>query len=116
MSISDLSSELEIQRRHEQLAARLVRLRANPRIVRVSLCRVEGGVWQYTIASRDGPEYARGWGSTPARALVVAMRAAMRIRLFGVDRYCVWTYEHPQKVPGGATETSESFRSGAATC
>lgn len=84
-------------------ALTLTRFRADPRKVRVSICR-DGDVWVAHVAPRDAPHIA--WGSCrhrrAAAAIVLALRQAERASLDGVDMSMGRAYPHPFGAAGVA--------------
>lgn len=72
----------------------LVRLRADPRKVRVAVRPAAGGTWSCTVATPTtavGVVRTTAWGAV-LRALVLAARAGLPL-----DLGCDWAYEHPWK-------------------
>lgn len=83
----------------------LTRFRADPTRVRVSIqhCSAPGprftAYWVVTIRSlqRDVFGVMRAHRS-PKKALALALRAAERLRIPGIDLGMQWAYYHPQRV------------------
>lgn len=73
----------------------LVRLRADPRKIRVSIRKSTNGwfVQIRPVGSFYGLSLKR---STPERAIEDALLWAQDLSFAGIDRYCEWTYSHPQ--------------------
>lgn len=76
----------------------LVRLRADPEKVRVSIRRVEPRWWRVTIASRCGGGILSTGATEPREALARALRWANETRMDGIDLDMQRAYKHPQKV------------------
>lgn len=76
-------------------AVNLVRLRANPKQVRVSIRRVGGHSWRVSIRS-DG-RLASVRHRNPRLAVMRALKLAHDMGLAGIDLHLQWAYAHPQK-------------------
>lgn len=78
----------------------LVRLRANPKKIRVALRRSTSthGYWAATVSSREkeGVLFC-AHHRDPMMAVERALSRASKANLDGIDNGCSWTYEHPQK-------------------
>ncbi len=77
----------------------LVRFRANPKKVRISL-RQRGNEWFVTIARR--PDHWRSpaiclSGASARKTLVLALHAASEANMPGIDMGMGWAYPHPQR-------------------
>lgn len=77
----------------------LVRFRADPKLVRVSLLQT-GDQWTVTVCSRLGPKAQSGKHVDPVRALAIALNRADAARMKGVDLNMSWAYDHPYGVEG----------------
>lgn len=81
--------------------SKLVRLRANPKKVRVSIGHFttdEHDWWRVTVQSLEEPEhkvivYAR----EPRAGVVKALRGAWHNGMPGIDLGMGWAYPHPQR-------------------
>lgn len=72
----------------------LVRLRANPRLVRVSVRRV-GSHWRASVQSGNYLTFTTREDASDA--VEAALLEAAACRFPGVDLNCQWTYPHPQR-------------------
>ena len=81
----------EPTRRHQ-----LVRFRADPALVRVSL-RHEGGKWVATVRDRSSYWKVSALRDDPRIAVLAALSDAAGHSMKGIDLCLEWAYEHPWK-------------------
>lgn len=74
----------------------LVRLRANPAIVRVAIRRVRDR-WRAKVSAQGTVFFATR--ELPHQAIDAALAFAHANNLPGIDLDCQWTYPHPQGAP-----------------
>lgn len=77
-------------------APHLVRLRANPAIVRVAIRRVRDR-WRVKVSAQGIVFFATR--EQPEQALAAALAFAHAHNLPGLDLDCQWAYPHPQGRP-----------------
>jgi hypothetical protein len=79
-----------------ELARKLVRWRANPEKIRVSI-RSSNEHWQVTVTCRATGEFITCKSKIPARAIMRALRLAEKKGFDGTDLGMGWAYRHPWK-------------------
>ena len=77
-------------------AQKLVRWRANPEKIRVSIRNCSGS-WQVTITCRATGDFVTSKSLTPEKAVMSALKKADRKAFEGMDLGMGWAYEHPWK-------------------
>lgn len=76
----------------------LTRFRANPRKVRVAICRLSENEWRVTVRNRDCDTYRiLAYSNIPDAAVMRALQTAASVDMPGVDLDMQWSYEHPWK-------------------
>jgi hypothetical protein len=82
-----------------ELAKKLVRWRANPEKIRVSIQRSTRSVsrWKVTITCRATGEFVTCKSLSPERAIMRALKAAGKKGWDGMDLGMGWAYRHPWK-------------------
>lgn len=76
----------------------LVRLRADPSKVRVSITQRVSGMWIVSIQDRSNNYlYPKVMGNLPQDIVMSALRMADRLGCPGIDLELQWTYQHPHK-------------------
>lgn len=89
--------------REVRKVTKLVRLRADPKKVRVAIRR-EGGHWLATVQKIGNPPARTcattgtftGASADPETAVRMAYEMAWRFKLDGLDPGCGWAFPHPQ--------------------
>lgn len=81
---------------------KLVRWRADPKKIRVTVRRQEviEGIDIYCVklfCKTTGRILAAAWDSVPRNAIMRALRFANRNDVSGIDLHMQWAYEHPWK-------------------
>lgn len=79
-----------------ELARKLVRWRANPEKIRVSIRSSNSG-WQATVTCRATEEFVICKSKSPENAIMRALKAADKKGYDGVDLGMGWAYRHPWK-------------------
>ena len=78
----------------------LVRFRADPQKIRVSVRRSRGGGWVAFVIPRGEPgPYHRARHRYAYRAVILALTAAERAGVDGVDLSMSWAFLHPWSTP-----------------
>jgi hypothetical protein len=76
-------------------AAKLVRLRADPKKIRVSI-RKNKDKWQVTITCRStGESIIANSSLSPEKAIMSALKSADKKNYKGIDLLMEWAYKHP---------------------
>jgi hypothetical protein len=76
---------------------KLVRLKADPKKIRVSVCHTEHDTWWVTVKQLSTGWLASVESVSPIVALKKALRRACNAGFDGIDLDMDWTYPHPQK-------------------
>jgi hypothetical protein len=83
----------------EELAKKLVRWRADPEKIRVSIQKStkSSSRWRVTVTCRATGKFVTCRSLSPERAIMRALKAADKVGYDGVDLYMQWAYRHPWK-------------------
>lgn len=77
-------------------ANKLVRWRANPKKIRVAICKTPTR-WQVTVTCRNSNQSVVCRSAVPERAIMKALKLAEKKGFYGIDLGMGWAYEHPWK-------------------
>jgi len=75
----------------------LVRWRANPKKIRVSIMKFTDNSWRAKVTSLETNEFTFFIGYDPEVAILSALEKAEQEEYEGVDIGMQWAYEHPWK-------------------
>jgi hypothetical protein len=114
----DLILEESVDRYYPREASDLVRLRADPKKVRVTVQR-SGRTWTATVGPRPGVAVPPAFGCVfpavafdddPKTAVQYALELAEARNLPGVDLGCDWAYPHPHGVEAAKRANASAER------